>query len=106
MRKFTRSCLAAALAAVVCAPALGDYIGNFVWDDKDADGIQDSGEAGALPHLHVFDSAALTSLVPAVPGSSGASHDWINEIHLTPAGYAKLGRPFGAFIEAVLARYP
>ena len=65
-----------------------------------------SGSPGALPQLHVFDSAALTTLVPAKPGSTGTSHDWINEIHLTPAGYAKLGRPFGAFIEAVLAGYP
>lgn len=65
-----------------------------------------SGEPTALPHLHVFDSAGLTNIVPAAPGATGQSGDWINEIHLTPAGYRKLSRAFGARIEMVLAAYP
>lgn len=65
-----------------------------------------SGQPHALPQVHVFDSAALPAIQPAAPGSSGLSGDWINEIHLSPAGYAKMGRPFGAFIDGVLAAYP
>jgi hypothetical protein len=65
-----------------------------------------SGQAHALSHVHVFDSAALPTIQPAAPGSTGKSGDWINEIHLSPAGYAKMGHPFGAFIDGVLAAYP
>lgn len=65
-----------------------------------------SGQAHALPHVHVFDSAGLPTIQPAAPGSTGKSGDWVNEIHLTPAGYGKMGRPFGAFIDGVLAGYP
>lgn len=65
-----------------------------------------SGSPDALPHVHVFDSAALPDIVAALPGTSGASNDWVNEIHLTPDGYGKLGRAFGTFIEQVMAGYP
>jgi hypothetical protein len=65
-----------------------------------------SGSADALPDVHVFDSAGLPDIVAALPGSTGASNDWANEIHLSPAGYGKLGRAFGARIEQVLAGYP
>jgi hypothetical protein len=65
-----------------------------------------SGQAHALPHVHVFDSAALPTIQRAAPGSMGKSGDWINEIHLSPAGCGKMGRPFGAFIDGVLAAYP
>jgi len=71
---------------------------------KDLD--QGSGLATALPQVHVFDSAGLPEIVAAAPGTTGSSNDWANEIHLTPAGYGKLGRPFGAFIDAALATYP
>lgn len=60
----------------------------------------------ALPHVHVFDSALLTTVVPAAPGSTGISGDWVNEIHLTPEGYGKVGRAMGAWIDALLAGYP
>ena len=66
---------------------------------------QDSGTPQALARVHVFDSSAVP-LVPALPGSRGPSGDWINEIHLTVDGYAKLGRAFGAWAGQVLARYP
>jgi hypothetical protein len=65
-----------------------------------------SGSANALPHVHVFDSAGLSDIVAALPGSTGSSNDWVNEIHLTPDGYGKLGRAFGAYIDQVLATYP
>ena len=65
-----------------------------------------SGTADALPHVHVFDSAALPEISAALPDTTGSSNDWVNEIHLTPDGYAKLGRAFGARIEQVLATYP
>ena len=64
-----------------------------------------SAGADALPQLHVFDSARLAGLIPAQPGSNGDSGDWINEIHPNPAGYAKIGRTFGQFIDQVLQRY-
>ena len=67
---------------------------------------QGSGSALALPHVHVYDSASLATIVPAAPGAPGLSNDWINEIHLRPGGYAKLGRAFGAFIDQVLSTYP
>ncbi len=66
----------------------------------------DSGHANALPQLHVFDSASLVPLIPASPSSTGASGDWINEIHPKRAGYAKVGAQMGPWIEALLlARY-
>ena len=61
--------------------------------------------ASALPQVHVFDSAAVP-LVAADPNASGASGDWINEIHLTRGGYAKIGAQMGPWIEQVLATYP
>jgi hypothetical protein len=66
----------------------------------------DSGQAHALPHVYVFDSAALAQLTPADPQATGVSGDWVNEIHPTPGGYRKIGRLFGPFIEEVLTRYP
>jgi hypothetical protein len=54
-----------------------------------------------LPQVRVFDSAAVP-LNPARPGSTGPSGDWVNEIHLTPAGYAKLGAAMGPWMEAQL----
>ena len=65
----------------------------------------DSGSPQAVPGLHVFDSAALVPLDPALPTSHGRSGDWINEIHLTAGGYRKVGRAFGAWIAQVMARY-
>lgn len=64
----------------------------------------DSGSPQATPRVHVFDSAAVP-LVQASPDARGPSGDWVNEIHLTPAGWRKLARPFGAWIGQVLARY-
>ncbi len=67
---------------------------------------QDSGKPQARPHVHVFDSAGLSEIEAAQPETEGSSGDWVNEIHLTPAGYGKLGRVFGPWIEDKLALYP
>lgn len=67
---------------------------------------QDSGRPEARPRVHVFDSAGMAAITPAAPDSHGRSGDWVNEIHLTPGGYAKLGRAFGPWMEGWLARYP
>jgi hypothetical protein len=61
-----------------------------------------SGSPDALPQVHVFDSARLVDIVPAVPGAPGSSGDWVNEIHLTAAGYRKMGPAFGKFIDDVV----
>lgn len=55
-----------------------------------------------LPNVYVFDSAGIGSLVPADPNEKGVSGDWVNEIHLTPAGYAKLGAAMGPWLESII----
>ena len=55
-----------------------------------------------FPNLHVFDSAALVMLDQPAQGHTGASGDWVNEIHLTRAGYRKLARAWGPVIEGQL----
>lgn len=67
---------------------------------------QGSGQPEALPQVHVFDSAGLPGIRPAAPGSTSASGDWVNEIHLSPTGYGKLGKAFGTWMESLLAAYP
>ena len=54
-----------------------------------------------FPNLHFFDSAAI-DIEPAKLETDGVSGDWVNEIHLTRAGYRKLAVPWAAAIEAVL----
>lgn len=55
---------------------------------------------GALPNVHVIDT--LNTLVRAAPGSTGQSNDWLNEIHPTAGGYAKLALKWKAVVEAQL----
>lgn len=66
---------------------------------------QDCGKPTALPQVHVFDSAGLTDIDRAQPEDTGKSGDWINEIHLSSSGYAKMGQAFGAMIDRVLFSY-
>lgn len=61
-----------------------------------------SGLPLALPAVRVFDSAALAPIVPAAPGTSGFSGDWVNEIHLTPGGFRKMGTAMGAWAEPLI----
>lgn len=64
-----------------------------------------SGQVHSLPKVHVFDSAGMACIVPATFGAVGVSGDWVNEIHLTAAGYRKLGSTFGQFIDATVDGY-
>lgn len=64
-----------------------------------------SGHANALPKVHVFDSAGMAGIAPATFGALGVSGDWVNEIHLTAAGYRTLGRAFGSFIDTTVDAY-
>jgi hypothetical protein len=61
-----------------------------------------SGSPRALPAVRVFDSAGVASIVPAAPGTRGSSGDWVNEIHLTPGGYRKMGTAMGAWAEPLM----
>ncbi len=59
--------------------------------------------ADPAQRVFVFDSQdPAIGIVPAMVGSTGVSNDFENEIHLTPAGYRKIGRVFAAFIESRL----
>lgn len=55
----------------------------------------------ALLHdnINVFDSANLVPLNPAQPRTAGQSGDWINEIHLTKAGYEKVSMEWSKDIQ-------
>jgi len=58
-------------------------------------------DAARFPNLHFFDST-LVAVDAALPGAAGVSGDWINEIHLTKAGYRKIAVPWAAAIEHTL----
>jgi lysophospholipase L1-like esterase len=53
--------------------------------------------AGQLPAFRVVDSR--NTLLRAAPGATGTSGDWLNEIHPTPAGYAKIAAALQPEIE-------
>ena len=56
-----------------------------------------------LPHFHVIDTLSLTTTIePSVPGATGDSMDWENEIHPNRAGYKKLAATWTEQIGAVL----
>jgi hypothetical protein len=58
----------------------------------------------ALAHtnFHVFDSANLVAVTPALPNTAGESGDWINEIHLTWQGYEKIALAWARDIQFTL----
>jgi lysophospholipase L1-like esterase len=57
----------------------------------------------SLPQFHVIDTLALTTtIVPSVPGSTGDSNDWENEIHPNRGGYRKLAATWADEIARVL----
>jgi hypothetical protein len=60
-----------------------------------------AGDPVNFPNLHVFDSAAV-GLVGATLDAGGVSGDWVNEIHLTRGGYAKVAMPWAQQIEKVM----
>jgi hypothetical protein len=54
-----------------------------------------------FPGIHFFDSTVVP-VDAALPDATGVSGDWVNEIHLTKAGYRKTGRAWGPAIELAL----
>ncbi len=58
-------------------------------------------DPGRFPNLHFFESTAVP-VDPAMPGTTGVSGDWVNEIHLTRTGYRKVGVSWAAKIDAIL----
>ena len=62
-------------------------------------------DVARFPALHVFDTRSL-AIDPALPGTSGASGDWLNEIHLTQAGCRKVALPWCALIEQLMLANP
>ena len=64
--------------------------------------LEAAADAARFPNLHVFDTATKVLLEPADETHTGPSGDWVNEIHLTRAGYRKLGRAWGPEIEGRL----
>lgn len=74
------------------ADALFDRLGNLLRSFADP-----------AQRIFAFDSQdPAIDVVPALPNTNGASNDFENEIHLTPAGYRKVGAAFAAFIESKL----
>jgi lysophospholipase L1-like esterase len=67
--------------------------------DALADGIEDL--ARRLPGFRVV--RTRNTLVRAAAAATGASGDWLNEIHPTSAGYAKIAAKLEPVIDAVVA---
>lgn len=57
---------------------------------------------GGLAEVYVFDSAKVPGIEPAKSEDTGSSGDWVNEIHLTPKGYEKVGGKMGPWMDSIL----
>jgi hypothetical protein len=79
------------------AEVLVDHLGDLL--------LECAADQARFPGLHVFDSRKVP-LDRAALGADGQSGDWINEIHLTRPGCSKIGRAWGADIEAYLKLHP
>ena len=95
----------------------GPNLGPWLWPALNAYGVPDDADIRIalaraflerlevlllmldLPNLHVVPTQGILEPADAV---SGPSHDWENEIHPNPGGYAKLAKRYGAAIDAVL----
>lgn len=62
-------------------------------------------DTARFPALHVFDTRSL-AIDAALPGTTGASGDWLNEIHLTQSGCRKVALPWCAQIEQLMLANP
>ena len=62
---------------------------------------QIAADTARYPNVHFFDSTGI-DVLPAQPGTTGVSGDWVNEIHLVKAGYRKIAMPWAAAIERTL----
>ena len=62
-----------------------------------------AGREAAHPgsNLHLVDSFNKAGVVRAAAGSSGTSGDWVNEIHLTRAGYRKCADVWAEVMDAL-----
>lgn len=58
-----------------------------------------------FPNLYFFESTSVP-IEPALPDTNGVSGDWVNEIHLTRAGYRKIAVSWAVEIERVLLGEP
>jgi hypothetical protein len=54
-------------------------------------------------NIHLVDSLGGAGVVLAEPGADGTSGDWVNEIHLTPAGYRKCTALWADVLDPILA---
>ena len=64
----------------------------------------DNVNAGGDKHVYLVDCRG--AIVPAEPGTTGASNDWQNEIHPTFGGYRKLAARWRPVIEAQIPPAP
>ena len=62
-------------------------------------------DTARYPALHVFDTRAI-AIDPALPGTTGISGGWVNEIHLTRDGCDKVARAWCAQLEQVMVANP
>ena len=76
------SLLAAGLSDADMLAATRDVIDEF--------NAQLARRIATLPNVHLIDQRGL--LKPALPGSTGQSNDWLDEIHPTAAGFDELTR--------------
>jgi hypothetical protein len=66
------------------------------------DMIAEARRADPGTNLHLVDSLGGAGVVLAEAGTSGPSGDWVNEIHLTPAGYAKCTSRWADVLDPIL----
>ncbi len=53
-------------------------------------------------NLHLVDTLGLAGVTLAEAGTKGTSGDWVNEIHLTPAGYRKCTAVWADVVDPIL----
>ncbi len=86
-------------AGVPAAPDCSHYVRPEAWqafftgkgDGADGQDINDRLKAVGIPNDNVYFASLLGTLTPVPEGSVGLQGDWVNEIHPSIGGYAKLG---------------
>lgn len=78
-------------------PALWEDVTERIFIDVEA-----TVEGWTQDRDNIFRVPTVGTLVPAAPGSQGASGDWLNEIHPNRAGWAKLAQVWRREIKKVL----
>lgn len=59
--------------------------------------------ADPAANLHLVDTKGRAGITLAQAGATGSSGDWVNEIHLTPAGYRKCTAVWADVVDPILA---